>query len=72
MIEKRKEEAELAMQEAEKEAEMRRVQLARDAEVAEEKRRREEMLRREKVRWCVCGGGREGRGGGLGILEAGR
>uniref|UniRef100_A0A7S0S2D0 PCI domain-containing protein n=1 Tax=Chlamydomonas leiostraca TaxID=1034604 RepID=A0A7S0S2D0_9CHLO len=50
MIEKRKEEAELAMLEAEKEAELRRQTAAREAEMAEEKRRREEALRREKER----------------------
>ncbi len=50
LIEKRKEEAELALLEAEKEEERRRVLAAREAELADEKRRREEALRREKDR----------------------
>ncbi|KAF5827767.1 eukaryotic initiation factor [Dunaliella salina] len=50
IIEKRKEEQELALVEAEKEEERRRAIAAREAEVAEEKRRREEALRREKER----------------------
>lgn len=47
MIEKRKEEAELALVEAEKEEERRKLQAQREAEAAEEKRRREDAARRE-------------------------
>ena len=67
MIEKRKEEQELALMEQEKEEERRRAQVAREAEVAEERRRREDATRREIEVSMVGEGEREE--GRLGLLR---